>query len=125
MKLNPDCVRDILLTVEDLTGYNQHFTYPSENCPRLEQYTPEEVKYHFCQCGKADFIEIDTTIDDSFEVYDLTPAGHEFIANIRKDSFFSKVKDICKELGLSSLKDIAHISTNASALIIKSYFDIS
>ena len=125
MKLNPDCVRDVLLTTEDLTGYNQCFTYPSQDCPRLEQYTYEEVMYHIHQCGKADFIEINATIDNSFEVHDLTPAGHEFIANIRNDSFFSKVKDICKELGLSSLKDIAHISTNASALIIKSYFGIN
>ena len=77
MKLNPNCVRDVLLTTEDLTGYNQCFTYPSQDCPRLEQYTYEEVMYHIHQCGKSDFIEIDATIDNSFEVHDLTPAGHE------------------------------------------------
>lgn len=125
MKLNPDCVRDILLTVEDLTGYNRSFTYPSKDCFRLQQYTSDEIMYHFCQCGKFDFIEIESTIDDAFEIHDLTPTGHEFLADIRNDSFFRKVKNICKELGLSSLKDISRIATNASALIIKSHFGIS
>lgn len=125
MKLNPDCVRDILLTTEDLTGYNRTFTYPSDECLRLQRYMNDEIMYHICQCGKFDFIEVENTMDDSFEIYDLTPKGYEFLANIRNDSFFSKVKNICKELGLSSLQDITHIANNASALIIKSHFGIS
>lgn len=126
MKLNPDCVRDILLTVEMKTGYEASFNYPSQNCELLSKYTNDEIMYHFHQCGKSDLIEIESAfLDGSIVVTDLTPKGHEFLANIRDDKFFSRVKNICKEIGIASLKDITQVASNSAALLIKSYFGLN
>ena len=50
--------------------------------------------------------------------------GHEFLANIRNDSFYNKVKDIGTELGVQSLKDLTQIALSAASLVIKSHFNL-
>jgi hypothetical protein len=47
MRLKPDCVRDILFTIEENTGYTKIMNYPKEgNYPLLQKYSEEEVRYH-------------------------------------------------------------------------------
>lgn len=127
MKLNPDCVRDIMLTTEDLTGHNKSFCYPSngELFSRLAAYPLDEVMYHIKQCSDASLIEGESLSDDSVLIEDLTPSGHEFLANIRSDTTFTKAKDVCKELGISSLKGITQVAANITTLIIKAHFGLS
>lgn len=127
MKLNPDCIRDILLTVESIPDLNHHYDFNEKTIPDFfPQYTFDEVMYHIRQCHLNDFF-VDASPSWGFScytVYDLSPKGHEFLANIRNDTFFNKVKAICKELGLSSLNDISQVAINSAALLIKSYFHL-
>lgn len=44
MKLNPDCIRDILVTVES-TEYNSAYTIDKLH-EKLPAYTVEELNYH-------------------------------------------------------------------------------
>ena len=87
MKLNPNCIRDILLTVEDNTGYMKHMIYPeSKPYPLLDKYDAEEVLYHINQCELTGFFtDVVKFIDRSCTILDLSPKGHEFLANIRTD----------------------------------------
>ena len=59
---------------------------------------------------------------ESIFATDLTPKGHEFLANIRNDTFFNKVKDIAKELCVESLPGLQQIALNAAMVVIKSHF---
>jgi len=125
MKLNPDCIRDILLTVEQIPDVHHHWDFDKETIPQLfPDYTFDEVIYHLRQCELHGFF-INPSHSMGYEYYsvnDLSPAGHEFLANIRNDTFFNKVKSICKELGLNSLSDINHVALNCAMVLIKSYF---
>jgi hypothetical protein len=128
MKLNPDCVRAVLLEVEDHSDYMHatEYKYGSTDFKRLKDFSKDEIAYHVQQCELSGlicgiaFYDAGATID----IRDLTPKGHEFLANIRNDTFFNKVKNIGKELGLNSLNDITQIALNCAALIIKNHFNL-
>lgn len=127
MKLNPDCVRDILLTIEQIPDVHHHWEFDRKTVPELfPNYTFDEIIYHIRQCELCGFL-LYPSHSMGYEYYsvnDLTPAGHEFLANIRNDTFFNKVKDIAKELGVNSLNDITQIALNCALVLIKSHFQI-
>ena len=58
MKLKPDIVRDILLTVEDECDFDNRFVYDVEKeiPDRLKQYSVNEIAYHVRQCELAELI---------------------------------------------------------------------
>lgn len=126
MKLNPDCIRDILLLIEK-SEQDSSYLYEQSNKPaELHAYTNAEIMYHASQCSKHGFVEGFSANDlgDIFFVCDITPAGHEFLANIRSDTFFNNVKSVCKDIGVSSLKDISQVALLAATALIKSHFKI-
>lgn len=57
-------------------------------------------------------------------VNDITYAGHEFLANIRKDSVWTGVKSIAGKVGATSLSALAQIATNVVTELIKAHFGI-
>lgn len=115
MKLNPDCVRDVLFVIEDLSGPDSFIASDElANTKFLhDKYSEDEIVYHIRQLDWAGYIKTpnkNRTIDGIYFVNDLSPLGHEFISDIRKDTNWNKVKSISKEVGtetLSSLKSIA------------------
>ena len=52
MKLNPDCIRDILLEVEEKTDLSHvvEFTESEPITGRLARYSRSEIVYHIKQC---------------------------------------------------------------------------
>ena len=128
MRLDPDCVRDILLEIESKVTFDETYDYQTTQTTegRLAAYSPEEIIYHIRQCDLNGFLSCTNwvIIDDGVSVQDLTPKGHEFLANIRSDTFFQKVKNICKELGLYALKDFENVAINCAMVLIKSYFQM-
>lgn len=128
MKLNPDCVRDILLAVEDTVDYYKLFEYiVSDNVhAKLQRYTHDEIVYHVHQCMLAGFIHgCDINLTGAYiTIEDLTPAGHEFLANVRKNQIWEKVKGIASEVGTNSLSSLAEIARLALLETIKNHFGI-
>jgi len=59
MKLDLDCIRDILLTVEENTGYNKYITVnkTTNTYELLNKYDGEKVMYHVIQSQKSNLIE--------------------------------------------------------------------
>ena len=96
MKLNPDCIRDILISAESVVTFNDPFYYDRENPPTsLQDYSHEEIIYHIRQAHDAALISISPFFDSGDSVYitDLTPYGHEFLANIRTETVWKKLRD--------------------------------
>lgn len=126
MKLNPECIRDILLSVEDNTGFYDSLEYPEEinKCPLLESYTDEEIRYHIRQCKKSYLIEVDENLTGDMSISDLTPSGHEFLANIRADNIWNRTKTIAEKVGSHSLDTLNKISVGVISEIIKSQLGI-
>lgn len=128
MKLKPDCTRDILIAIEDVVDLQTKFVYtPGEKAPdSLKNYSPDEIAYHIRQCDLSGFLigcEI-FCYGGLITVQDLTPAGHEFLANTRKNSIWEKVKEIGDEVGSDSLKSLAEIARQVIVQLIRSKFPI-
>lgn len=114
MKLNPDCVRDILLTIEDEMQYDDRTFSIGENFyykfNRLKQYDWSEIRYHIIKCDEAGFITISKSITTNIWIKDILFRGHEFIANIKDDTNWSKAKKAVNKLGTMSLSVIESVA---------------
>ena len=126
MRLNLDCTRDILLFVEENTGYKKYVKFPevSEEYELLSnKYGSDVVMYHLEQCQKSKLIET-TSKDLSGNVYvkDLTPEGHSFIANIRENNVWEKTKKQAKKIGSTSLDVIIKVASSIISEAIKTTF---
>ena len=95
MKLNPDCIRDILIAVESVVTFDYYFYYDKGNPPdSLSSYSHEEIIYHIRQAKDSGLITTSPFYDCGSSVYikDLTPYGHEFLANIRTETVWAKLR---------------------------------
>lgn len=123
MKLNPDCIRDILLTVEEETDYSKLWSFGIRDDPndKLSAYSYDEIIYHVSQCNQSGFISGYKDYDggEEFVVGDLTPKGHQFLADIRSDTVWSDIKAVSSKVGSNSLQAISQIASNVIAAIIQ------
>ena len=110
MKLNPDCVRDILLYCEevgdrDIACFEQtYFMFNSHT------YNYDETYYHLKQCEMYGFFSEHYEFPETFDIIDISPAAHEFLSNVRENSNWNRTKEIAEQIGtfsLSVLTDIA------------------
>lgn len=120
MKLNPDCTRAILLAVEDTCDTARHF-YSQQDLGKIEGgFSRDEIFYHAQQCALAGmFVDYKKGITGSWEVADLTPKAHEFLANIRADTVWNDVKAIAAKVGSKSLSALSQIAAAVITEIIK------
>lgn len=127
MKLNPDCIRDILFVVEENTSFRQMIRLTDDNMFGLEtKYQRDEILYHVRQCEWSHLLDIEmwTTTGDCL-IKDLTPLGHEFLANIHKNEIWTGVKNIASKIGSASLSTLVQIASNVVTELIKSQFAIT
>lgn len=131
MELNKDCVRDVLLSCEELLKMDEDGYMNSLSHEELEQVLPnyktEDIIYTVVKLKEAGFLDVKVTrasgnILVDVRVYDITFNGHEFLNDIRDDDNWKKVKDISKAVGAFSINMIAQIAigviqANISALM--------
>jgi len=103
MKLNPDCIRGILLTVEEYCNFDTPWEYERDSFESeyLAELSHEEILYHIRQAEQSGLIQGVVYYDcgDSVIICDLTPEGHEFLANIHNESVWKKT--LSKAFGAS------------------------
>lgn len=126
MKLNPDCIRDILMTLEEHTGFNTIIRISSDMLGLEEKYSYEEIRYHLRQCDWSGMVvDLSLNLSGDCTIRDISPKGHEFIANIRKDTVWNGVKSVAHKVGSTSLSALVQISSAVIAELIKSQFIIN
>lgn len=128
MKLNPDCVRDILLSAEDKCDFLKPWDYHNgETNFYLKNYSHEEIAYHIRQCELSRLLEAVEYNNggDWITITDLTPDGHKFLADIRSDTVWKDVKEVSKKVGSSSLASLSQIASGIISAIIKSHLGIT
>ena len=97
---------------------------PVPNKPQqdlLAKYSNEVLVYHLNYCLKAKLLEGESQDFITYRIDDLTPEGHQFMANIRSNAIFEKTKAIGKKLGVESLCGIARIAEGVVTETIKNY----
>ncbi|WP_315074198.1 DUF2513 domain-containing protein [uncultured Clostridium sp.] len=123
MKLNPDCVRDILFTVEEHSTLDRGVNYPDEELEKLSDYSKDEILYHIKQCELSGLVtEVSWFLGGTCYISYLSPIGHEFLADIRSDTNWNKTKDVAKKVGSFSLSTLKDISAQVIAEVIKKSF---
>ncbi len=113
MKLNPNCLRGVLLAIEENCTFNTSWTYKqnSFDIEYLAEYTHEEILYHIKQASQSGLIQVAQYYDNGRVVIinDLTPSGHEFLANIRTDTLWNKLRSKCDGASLPILIEAAKV----------------
>lgn len=125
MRLNPDCLRDVLLIVESSSAFDKIVTMDDfQQSPLFDNYNVDTWLYHIRQASQANLLDgTEFTMDGSFLIKDLTPRGHEFLANIREEHNWSKTKYIAAKVGSFSISALSSIATNVVASSIDHYLN--
>lgn len=115
MKLNQDCIRDLLLYLEENLKLNDYLSISNIS---LKNYSSEELLYTADKLYEAGYLKCSRKVYDNTDlmifVSSITYTGHQFLDNIRDDKVFAKTKSI-----LSGFKSVSIeiISETASKVI--------
>lgn len=129
MKLNLDCVRDVLLAIErcqqfELYTYEYdqeihetvHNVYMNKSTllNELPHQLQEDITYSVVILREAGYImaeinENTPTIDD-FSIFRLTYKGHEFLEEIRDGKVYSEVKKCLGTVGSFGLSLVSNVA---------------
>lgn len=111
MKLNPNCIRGLLLTIEEKCDFDTPWEYQKDyfEAEYLAEFNHNEILYHIKQSEEAGLIQGVHYYDggDNILVCDLTPAGHEFLANVRNEKVWKKVIAKAADASLPILFEVA------------------
>lgn len=144
MRLNLDCIRDILLCVESETDLHKYCIFydlgtmqsvsdcleDDDKCSvcdyqeeLLSRYENDELFYHVRYCIESGLLShLEGRPTYQFVITDLTPKGHDFIENIRNDNIFNGVKSIASKVGSKSLDAVISIASNVIIELIRAQF---
>lgn len=121
MHLNHDCVRDVLLYVEENANYNLRI---STNSIKLNDYSIEEIVYSIEKLSEADFLNV-TNVSTmgrqipGYIVQSITYQGHEFLDNIKDNNVWSDTKKQLSKFSSTSLSIISSVAAQVLSAKIK------
>lgn len=119
MKLNYDCVRDVMLYLEENLCFKEFLLSSDINL----NYTQEDIDYSIIKLEEANFIIIqDESTLENTEIYihDITFYGHKFIGEIQSDTIWDKTKSVSKDLGIQTINGITQIASSVISDLILS-----
>lgn len=114
MRLNPDCMRDILLVAEDQVPLNSSLSMGSL-LSSLPNYSKDELTYTCLKLNEGNLLNISKMNSDNAIsvacISDITYEGHQFLENIRNQSTWETVKQKLSLLGSSSVPVIMSVAS--------------
>lgn len=131
MKLNHECVRDVLLFLEaepyvtinsdgDVEYVGIWFT---AICKAMPQYSADVIFYTLSKLEEADFLDLSVQWANGCLleccVNYITYEGHEFLDRIRPDSVWKKTTSIAGKIGSFGLQMISKIAEGVTTAYIK------
>ena len=114
MKLNPNCMRDILLYLEEHLDISPELEYQEVSAYQLTdhlKYSIQEIVNTLLVLRDADFINLSTdgTLSE-IDVYLITYSGYQFIESIRPKSVWEKVLSVGGHIGSFSIDLISQVA---------------
>lgn len=112
MKLDANCVRSVLLELEEMPLGNY---LPEDLNGSIEQYGTETVEYTVLKLNEAGYIRagITQTLSGDYEIFgifDITFKGHEFLNSIRSPSVWERLKNSAMDGSTACLKVVGEIA---------------
>lgn len=133
MKLNYDCIRDVLLFLENNLTYTdnkmelEHKRFNIGAIPsKLEsKYDKFDVQYSIEKLAEIEYIRLVNVkhgasgyILDGY-IDDITMYGYDFLEQIREDNIWNATKDIAYKIGVTSIRMLGTIATTIITEICK------
>lgn len=116
MELNPKCIRDVMLSIEELVGLSDNLTIHSVSLDHLckhellQQYSEKEVFYTLLKLNEGNYVELKYSYMSNklyqCEIGNLTLQGHEYLETIRSNKVFDYVQDKINEIGGGATTEI-------------------
>lgn len=138
MRLDYDCLRKVLLTLEKTLKceYKNNVLFFNDvsiddvfNELKGEGFTKEDVFYAAYNLEQAKYIEAETVSGDNgifgYMILDITYEGHQFLGKIKPDSVWKQIKNALGKVGSVSLPIISSVATSLSTSLIKSQLGLS
>lgn len=120
MKLNPDCIREVLMEVESIE-FNAELLL-SDLCASLKNFSEDQIEYTCIKLEEAGLIKamvVELENETSVPViFDLTYAGHEFLSDTRSNKMWETVKSTAGKIGAFSLKTLSQIAAGVIQAMI-------
>lgn len=120
MKLNVECMRDVLMELEQ-ASYNEsvRIQYLHE---KLSEYSQDEIDYTIIKLEEAGFVDAVIANYNNGKIVlvidDITYAGHQFLANIQETKIWEKVKKTAADVGSFSVNTLSQIASAVVAQMI-------
>lgn len=123
MKLNYDCIRDLLLALETSLEFDEYLEFnPISFDDLLEieclsEYSEQDLLYSIINLDDAGFIETISGVYDgsplqNISIIRIAYCGHELIETIRPKGIWQKTKAILSEVGTVSLPLLSGVSSS-------------
>ena len=125
MKLNHDCVRDVLLFVEEeqhpgiflhLNDFISIQDKDTSTKKRLSMYDAETIKYTLMKLHETDYLKDNLSIISGrlveYSTGALTWEGHKFLDTIRDQKIWKTTKEVASHLESVSITLISNIASN-------------
>lgn len=135
MKLNPDCVRDVLLYLESNLNYIDRadcilehneitFNTIAESLSQEHGYDKDSINYSIEKLLEVGFITSNTLSrgrNNSIiyaPISDITWNGHQFLNNIRQQNIWDATKAGAKKIGATSISALSMIAMEIIKAIV-------
>lgn len=119
MKLNYNCIRDVLLYLEDNLKINE----PLHSKNIELDYSFETIQYSVFKLEEAGYIQAQIIVADGLDktaiINDITFYGHEFLNTVRPKTVWENTKDISVKLGVKSISALSQIASQIATQLIK------
>ena len=136
MKLNYDCVRDVLLKLEEILTCEYSdgtISIESINIDNLYQalsddYSVEDIFYSAYNLEQAGFLDANFLFGDGRIVdgviFNITYSGHQFLQQIRPKTVWDKSKSVFKNIGTISVDIIKSVTSTILTDTINHYIHL-
>lgn len=105
MRLNYDCIRDVLLSLEDMFVLNEdletNIIIVSDLCEELPDYSKQDIAYSLVMLEEAGYIHAHIQYADDcildIIVSGITFEGHKYLDTVRTSAVWEETKKTFKE----------------------------
>lgn len=131
MKLNPECIRAVMLYLEENLAMNSDLEINEISVfdlPGKINFSIEEIANTLLVLDDAGFIVCYRNDGDdaivALDVYRITYAGYQFLENVRSDTVWKKVKKVSSNVGSFSLNVISQIAASVLTQMINGQLNL-
>lgn len=96
--------------------------------PKLwKKFSHDEIIYHIRQCEQSGLVTNVRYYEggDYIEIEDLSPGGHQFLANVRQDNIWNSTKEIASKVGSKSLDTLIQISSSVITELVRAQLGLT